>query len=131
MGDMLPHLSIHTLSLTSLANSDYHLNLVVENTGFLSTATTKQALKRASSRGVRVEIELPEGASLVSGKQRTELGHLQGRSNKLEVTYLWEASPTDNRARAEWVLHAQPGSVVKLNILSDRAGSIHREINLP
>ncbi len=130
MGDMLPHLNIHTLSLTPLGNSDYHLNLVVENTGFLSTATTKHALKRAMPRGVRIELELVDGASLVSGKQRTDLSHLQGRSNKLEVTYVGDATPTDNRARVEWVLHGQPGAEVKLNILSDRAGSIHRAVIL-
>jgi murein tripeptide amidase MpaA len=131
MGDMLPRLNIHSLSLTPLGNSDYHLNLVVENNGFLPTTTTKQAVKRKSARPVRVELDLPEGAALISGKQLSELGHLQGRSNKLDVTFLMEASPTDNRARGEWVLHARPGTVLKLNILSDRAGAIHHEIILP
>jgi murein tripeptide amidase MpaA len=131
MGDMLPHLSLHTLSLTTMGNSDYHLNLVVENTGFLPTSTTKQGSKRNAARPVRVELELPEGVSIVSGKARTELGHLQGRSNKLDVASLWESSPTDNRARCEWVLHAQSGASFRIHILSDRAGTIHREITIP
>ena len=130
LGDMLPHLDIHSLTLTSLGNSDYHLNLVVENNGFLPTYTSKQAKKRKAARPARVELSLPDNVSLLSGKQRTEIGYLEGRSNKLDVTFLWEASPTDNRGRAEWVLHTEGDAVVHIKITSERAGTIHKDITL-
>jgi hypothetical protein len=131
LGETLPNLSIHTLAAEALGDGRYHLNLVVENSGFLPTFTSEQGKKRNAARPVRVELELPAGAELLSGRSRVELGHLQGRSNRLEVTSLWESGYTDHRARAEWVIQARPGATLKLHILSDRAGNLHREVTFP
>jgi murein tripeptide amidase MpaA len=130
LGDMLPHLTIQTLQSEPLESGNYHINLVVENTGFLPTSTSKQGKKRQVIRPVRVELKLPEGVRLVEGKRRIELSHLEGRSNKLDVDILWGDSPTDNRARVEWVIHAPPGTSIEVHILSERAGTIHRTLIL-
>ena len=130
-GDLLPHLSLHTLEVTPLGEGDYRLNLVVENSGFLPTYTSQQAKKRKAVRPVRLELELPQGARLVSGKRRVELGHLEGRSNKLDVTSMGASSPTDNRLRAEWVIHAPAGTDVPLHVRSERAGTLHYVVHLP
>jgi hypothetical protein len=66
----------------------------------------------------------------MNGRPRVELGHLEGRSTKFDVTTCWGESPTDNRSRTEWVVCARPGSRLVLHVLSERAGSIHREIIL-
>lgn len=130
LGDMLPHLHIARLIVTPLGEDHYHLNLVVENTGFLPTYTSQQSKNRQAARPVRVELDLPEGATLVDGKRRVELGHLEGRSSKLAVFAPWGESETNNRARAEWVLCAAPGTCVTIHLLSDRAGSLHCPIEL-
>jgi len=83
-----------------------------------------------AARPVRVELALPEGAALVTGKWRTELGHLQGRSNKLDVLALYGSSPTDNRAWAEWVVQGNAGDEFGVAILSDRAGNIRTSVVL-
>jgi murein tripeptide amidase MpaA len=130
LGEMLPHLSITNLEVKKIGDDKFHLNLVVENTGFLPTFTSQQAKTRQSSRPVRVELVLPEEASLTSGKHREELGHLEGRSNKLDLGANSADSPTDNRARKEWVIQAPVGTKFVLKILSERAGSITREVEL-
>lgn len=130
MGDLLPHLSIHSLKVTPLGNNDYKVNLVIENTGFFPTYTSQQGKKRQSTRPVRADLELPDGVIIINGKRRVELGHLEGRNNKLDVTAIWGAASTDNRTRVEWVLHGPPDSVVKLSVQSERAGSLRREIIL-
>ena len=130
LGDMLPHLTVHTLEVNRVGEDKFHLNLVVENTGFLPTFTSQQSKGRQAARPVRVELELPEGVRLTSGKHKETLGHLEGRSNKLEVGASNSESPTDNRARLEWVLQATPGSKLKLKILSERAGAIVSEVIL-
>ncbi len=132
-GDMLPHLSIHTLQVTAIASGTYHLDLVIENTGFLPTYTSQQGKERRAARPVFVELELPEGVTLKSGKRRAELGHLEGRSNKLlqvEFGQGYASFDTDNRARAEWLLQAQEQAIVKVSICSDRAGVLRREVKL-
>jgi len=130
LGEMLPHLTLFNLDVRKIGEDKYHINLVVENPGFLPTYTSQQSKSRKVSRPVRVELELPEGVKLASGKHREELGHLEGRSNKLEVGASGSESPTDNRARLEWVIHAPVGSKIKIKIMSERAGTLTREIVL-
>lgn len=130
LADMLPRLSLHELSATALGDGRYRLRLVVENSGFLATNTSGQGQKRSAARPVRVELALPDGAALVTGKARTELGHLQGRSNKLSVLAHYGSSPTDNRAWTEWVVQGKPGDEIGVAILSDRAGNIRTQVVL-
>jgi murein tripeptide amidase MpaA len=130
LGDMLPKLDFHTLEVTPLADGTFHLNLVVENSGFLPTYTSHQGKNRKAIRPVRVELDLPDGVELVSGKAKTEVGHLEGRSNKLGVSATSGASPTDNLARGEWVLRAPTGTKVGIIVLSERAGKLQRQIVL-
>ncbi len=133
LGDMLPRIVIHALDLKPIGDGTYHLNLVVDNTGFLPTFTSEQGRKMKAVRPVRAEFDLPADIELVSGKLRTELGHLEGRSNKLETdpALQFNSSETDNRTRCEWVLQGKPGSQFTLKVLSERAGSIERKLTLP
>jgi murein tripeptide amidase MpaA len=131
LGDLLPHLAINELQAQSLGDGKYHLELRVENTGFLPTYTSVQGKNRKAPRPVRVELELSEGVTILDGRRKFELGHLEGRSNKLDVATIWVDDDTDNRARTEWTLRGYPGAVVTVHVLSDRAGSLHKQIELP
>ncbi|MCX6029180.1 MAG: M14 family metallopeptidase [Chloroflexi bacterium] len=124
---LAPRIAWREVTLTPLGEARYHLLAVVENRGFLPTNGSQQALKMKAARPVRLELELPAGASLVSGKPKQEIGHLEGRSNKLEVGY-YEASPTDNRGKAEWLIHAPAGGALALRAIAERGGTIHRHI---
>ncbi len=126
LADMLPRLTLHELSATALGDGRYRLRLVVENSGFLSTQTSGQGQKRNAARPVRVELTLPEGAQLLTGQWRTELGHLQGRSNKWDALAPYDSSPTDNRVWSEWVVQGKTGDEIGVTVLSDRAGTIRR-----
>ncbi|MFZ6027563.1 MAG: M14 family metallopeptidase [Chloroflexota bacterium] len=130
LADMLPHISLHTLEAKALGNDTYHLNLVVENSGFFPSYTSEQGKKRKATRPVRVELALPEGAMLCNGKLKTELGHLDGRANDLEVTAFGTSDPTSHRSRAEWVIRARPGSTVGVTVIGERAGTVRREVKL-
>lgn len=131
LGDLLPELSLYSVKVTPLAPQTYHLELRLENKGFLPTYTSRQTLKRKAVRPVRAELELPLGATLVDGRLQCEIGHLEGRSNKLEVSATWAESNADNRARIEWTLRAPAGETVILHVLSERAGSLHQKVVLP
>lgn len=129
LGYMLPHLDIHTLKVSKVSESTFTLNLVVDNSGFLPSYTSNQGKKRGAMREVRVELELPKGVEILNGRQKSVLGHLEGRSNKIGQTFI-AATPTDNRGRLEWTFKAPQGTVIKLHILSERAGKLHREVIL-
>jgi hypothetical protein len=102
---------------------------VVENTGWLPTYVTKKAVEKKVSRGVICEIELPEGASLQSGKPRQELAHLEGRAYKAAFPEGWEGG-TDDRLKVEWVVRASQGGTVKLTARHERAGVVRSELEL-
>lgn len=141
VGDMLPKLRVRKLEVEPLQAAsqpeetegglrDFRLHLVVENQGYLPSYTSAQGKKRPDVRPVRVELELPEGASQVSGKRRMELGHLEGRSGSFWSTLIWVAEGTQHRARAEWLVRALEGTEVRVNILGGRAGNIRRTVKL-
>ena len=54
------------------------LKAMIENTGLLPTYLTKQALAAEIAQPVRVRIDL-KNATLVSGGDQVELGHLEGK----------------------------------------------------
>lgn len=127
---LAPRLSWREVKVTPLGDSAYHILAVVENAGFLPTYVSQRGLAMKAVRPVRLEMELGEGVELVGGKQKVEIGQLEGRSNKLDVAELWAASPTDNRGRAEWVVRAKNGGTVKLAAVAERAGTVRRELTL-
>lgn len=133
LGDLLPKIAIRSLELKRLGEGTYHLDLGVENTGFLPTFTSEQARKVKAVRPVRVELDLPAGIRLSTGKSRLDLGHLEGRSNKMQKASTGEfgSSWTDNRAHCEWVLQGKPGAEFTLKVISERAGSVERKLTLP
>jgi murein tripeptide amidase MpaA len=126
-----PRLEIYEASAKPLGQDTYHLRLVVHNTGWLPTYVTKRALKNKVVRGVVCEIELPEGATLETGKPREELAQLEGRAYKPSTPGGFSpGDPTEDRAKVEWVVHAPNGGSVKLVARHERAGTVTAEVKL-
>jgi murein tripeptide amidase MpaA len=127
---LAPRIAWREVKLTPLGGGGaYHLLAVVENRGFLPTNGSQQALKMKAVRPVRLELAPPEGATAAGGKLKQEIGQLEGRSNKLEVAY-YEASPTDNRGVAEWLIHAPAGGAVTVTAIAERGGTIRQQVTL-
>ncbi len=125
---LAPRLQWRDVKVTTLGDGAYHVLAVVENAGFLPTYVSHRGLAVKAVRPVRLEIELETGMQLVGGKQKVEIGQLEGRSNKLAVSH--EASPTDNRGKAEWVVHAPAGGVLEVRAVAQRAGVLTRDVAL-
>ena len=124
-----PKLALRETKVTSLGADSYRVRFVIQNEGWLSTYVTKKALERKVTRGVIAEISLPKGASLESGKQREELGELEGRAYK--NAFIDELSEgTDDRVKVEWVVKARKGTKVKLLAKHDRAGVVKVDVVL-
>jgi len=129
LGYMLPHLEIKALKVEKVDANTYTLNLVIDNNGFFPTYTSNQGKKRQILRQPRVQLIIPENVQLVNGRIKTDIGHLEGRSNKIGAIFT-PASPTDNRNRLEWTLKAPGGTKIALQIESDRAGTFLEDIVL-
>jgi murein tripeptide amidase MpaA len=124
-----PKLNLLEKSVIPLSADTFRVRLVLQNEGWLSTYVSKKALERKITRGVTAEIQLPKGAALVSGKEREELGELEGRAYK--NAYIDESSEgTDDRVKVEWVVKAKKSTKLKLVAKHDRAGVVRTEVIL-
>lgn len=124
-----PKLELRESRLTPLGGGSYRVRTVVENTGWLPTYVTKKAVEKKVVRGVIAEIELPEGASLESGKLREEFEQLEGRAYKPVNPDEWEEGTSD-RLKLEWVVKAPQGGSVRLVVRHPRAGVVRLELKL-
>jgi murein tripeptide amidase MpaA len=128
-----PRLELHSTQVTPLGDQHYLVRLVVQNTGWLPTYVSKKALERKVTRGVICEVTLPEGATLISGKERHDFGQLEGRAyagTSATPWAVWRFAGTPDRLKAEWVIHAPKGGTLGLVARQDRAGVVRAEVTL-
>ncbi|NDJ52938.1 MAG: carboxypeptidase [Chloroflexi bacterium] len=126
-----PRLERFDLSVNKLAEDQYHVQFSVHNTGWLPTYVTKKAMQLKTLRGVVFEIDLPDGASLISGKQREVSGQLEGRAYTASSATPWTVSlSTDDRSKVEWVVSAPAGTSIQLTAHHERAGIVREQVTL-
>ncbi|MFL6048811.1 MAG: S16 family serine protease, partial [Gaiellales bacterium] len=115
-----------------VAAGTHRLRLVVQNTGWLPTNVSKKAIEQKAVRPVQVNLELGDGARLVSGLAHTELEQLTGRGGAAVSMLGWDAGhePSSERARVEWVVEAAAGTVVRATVRQPRAGVCSAELTL-
>lgn len=130
LGFLMPKLEMVKESVTAVGDDTYAIKLVFENIGYLPTYCSQAAQKRKLNRPIRAKLNLPDEASFVIGKKKVELDHLEGRSNKLNLTGAQGSSPMDNRTKVEWTVKAPAGSKVNYEILTERAGVLRGTLKL-
>ncbi len=128
---MSPKLEHHSTEITALGNDLWRIGFGVHNTGYLPTDVSKITRKNKICRGVIGEIELPEGATLIEGKQRIEGPQLEGRNNIGTLTSFFPAgNATQDRFRFTWIVRAKAGAKFSLTARHDRAGSVKHDKSL-
>lgn len=126
-----PRLELHSVTASPLGDGHYQIQMVVQNTGWLPSYVSKKALEKKIVRGVIAEIDLPEGASLKTGKLREDIGQLEGWNNLGPALTAWgSADVTNERAKVEWVIFAPNKGTVKLVARHERAGIVRTEVDL-
>ncbi len=132
---MTAKLELVEASATKLGEETFLLRLVVENSGYLSTAGSDKATENKVSREIVAEIGLPASAELVRGKSRQEIGHLEGRVGMMASpvflgTGFDATDGKDSRARAEWLVKAAPGTEIELSARQARSGTVKALVTL-
>jgi len=125
-----PRLELRSFEAEPVGDGAHRLRAIVENSGWLPTNLTQKALDRKAVKPVEVELELPDGARVVTGTQREEIGQLSGRVEVRSVNW-WRADlSTSDRAKVEWVVEAPAGSRVGIVARHERAGTARAELVL-
>jgi hypothetical protein len=122
-----PRIVVSSPEVERLSDGLYRIAVIVQNTGFLPTWISEAARKTGVAKPVKVTLEA--AGELVTGKAEVELGHLDGRANQYESPSFYGAYPIQSRAKAEWVVR-QDGGTVSVTAASNKAGSVSLTIDL-
>src|SRR5262249_8294581 len=125
-----PRLEVRSFESEPVAEGAFRLRLVLENTGWLPTNVSEKALARNSVRPIEVELELPEGASIATGRQREEAGRLGGRVERRDIMWWGTDHSTAERTKLDWVIEAAAGERVSVVARHERAGTVRAELVL-
>lgn len=108
----------------------YMVTAVLENQGYLPTNVTQQAMETKSAKPLEVRLS-GEGGELVfvSGKARTEVGHLPGHAIGLSPYGFLSPAP-EGRKKLEWVVRASPGQSLRIDVRGEKCGRQRRELRL-
>lgn len=127
----LPKLELLCSEVQALGADTWRVRFAVANSGWLPAYVTKRALERKTARGCVFEIGLPEGVTLVSGKQRVEGPQLEGHAPKASLqAFLPNRELTGDRAVVEWVVRGKAGVVLPLSAVAGRAGAVRTTVVL-
>ena len=125
-----PRLELRSFESTPVGEGAYRLRLVLENSGWLPTHVTQKALDRKAVRPIEVVLELPDGARVVTGKEREEVGQLEGRVERRAIMWWHVDHSTSDRTKVEWVVEAAAGERVGVVARHERAGTARAELVL-
>lgn len=126
-----PRLRLRDTRVTALGGELYQITTVVENTGFLATNLSDQALLMAAAPPVVVELQGEEGVDFLQGGQRQEIGHLAGRASRPMAYSRFYDWPAASRA-LRWTLRAPAGRPAELRLRAGcpRAGFVQAAISI-
>ncbi len=126
-----PKLELLNAQAEHLGDDHWRVRLVLQNSGWLPTYVSKRSLERKVVRGVIVDVLLPDGAALLSGKTREDIGQLEGKAYKHTGISFWpDYHVTDDRAKIEWVVQGRAGDRIGLTARHERAGTVRIELEL-
>ncbi len=126
----LPRLSWKNTTVTKTGENQYKIETTISNGAYLPTYVTKEAVSIGRAQGVTVTIE---GADVVMGKAKEDIGHLNGYWGNF--SWGWGmGGTTNNHAPASkkmtWVVSAPEGTEVTVTGGCPRAGKAVNKIVL-
>ncbi len=125
-----PRIEMTKCELENLGDGVYRLEVVVKNRGYLPTNVTEMAKQNKMAKPVTVELELPEGAELVLGKVKEELGHLEGRVVTGGLGFYPGNASVQRDKRVEWIIKAPNAGDITVKAVSDKAGKATKRLSL-
>ena len=112
-----PCLEVLYTSATSLGAHAWRIEVGISNTGYLPTHISARARAEHLVRPVVVTLA---GGEVLDGPARREFGQLEGRSAAMFQGY---NDGTPDRLLATWVVRAEVGAELSVNVSHQRAGT--------
>jgi murein tripeptide amidase MpaA len=131
LGLATPRLAIRSLTAQPAGPDLWRVRLIVENTGWLPTNGSQEAVDQQIVGNVVADLSLPPNAHLVDGDAHRSLGQLAGRSDQRSTATWWGyTAGTPDRGVADWVVSAPAGTRLTATASHDRAGVAKADVVL-
>lgn len=128
---LLPQVKVSEIKTTPLGGAFYKVEATIQNTGFMPTHVTQQAIKMTAAQPVKAKIDPGNDAELVAGKERIILGNLEGNSERLPGYPAYSVAggkPEESSRTIEWIVKAKKSPAkVKVVVVSEKGGKDIRE----
>ena len=103
----LPKINVRGM-VEPIALKTYRLQIIFENTGFLSSVSLRRAADISSAKGLRVSLTLSPNICIIEGKEQQDLGALEGwgdwQVGAAKNLVYPNLSSGSNRAVATWIV---------------------------
>jgi hypothetical protein len=128
LADLAPELRIREIQTEELANGHYQVTAVLQNTGYLSTYVTRNALRVRRDYPILARINL-DGGEVVEGEVETNTGHILGRHAYL---WRWTAGADEGTKRVSWTVRKTGASPLKISVTTSahKAGRDSKTITI-
>ncbi|HLI50809.1 MAG TPA: M14 family metallopeptidase [Thermomicrobiaceae bacterium] len=120
---MLPRLKIGSVEVEQVAPDLHIVRVGLVNTGYLSTNVSDQALRSNAVKPITVTIE---GADVLLGQPKTEVGQIPGRASLAGAGRF--AGRVENERMLEYLVRGN--GVITVTAHSERAGTDRRSVEL-
>jgi len=118
LADKLPRLRFEELEAKPLGGGVWRVEATLVNRGFLPTVSEMGRISR-QPHPVQIALDLPEGASLVTGYARVQVSPLSGGGGKAERSWLVRVGANEGPV------------VLRVRAWSPSVGSTERKLRLP
>jgi Zinc carboxypeptidase len=122
-----PCLRIRHQRVVDLGGGTWRVEVGIANAGWLPTYVSARAKKANLVLPVVAELR-GDGATVVGGPARVQLGQLEGGS---ATRFTWPNDATPDRVLASWVVRADVGTRLTVDVSHERAGRVRVELALP
>ena len=144
---LTPMTKLSKVEAEELGSGLYKVSASVKNLGFLPTNITEQGKKAKIAKPATIEVDLGEGAKLIMGKEKLELGHIEGRSDKLPGRFytplgpkkdppgryfggMWGQGGDSSLKAAEGLIGIDKDTKIVITAFSEKGGTDRREMTL-
>jgi Zinc carboxypeptidase len=122
-----PRIEILKAEAVPMGHGLLNVEVGIANTGWLPTYVSVRARKDNLVLPITAELELPDGAEIVSGSNRQKLGQLSGRSAyRLDGGSRNDGTP--DRLLVKWIVRASPETAINAVVRHPRAGRASRPV---
>jgi murein tripeptide amidase MpaA len=122
---MTPQIAIGEVQVERITDDTFVIRAMVENHGYLPSYGSDIAMRNGIAKPIEVEIE---GVEPLIGKQKQEIGHLQGRSAARGMLFAFGAAKVENERLVEWLVRGSGSATILVR--SEKGGTVRREVPL-